>query len=179
MTREEVIAGLVDFAGPLGPFESFDEHLRRRDQWVDVGDLALLDRLLELAAVPPDDREIAPVNRENLELEISEMLARIGRRHPEETLNKLRAHWNGDIAKRPILIDVLASIGRGEGVDMIAPLAVKTELDEDVLVRIAGALGEIGGPRAGSLLRQMRAVHPRTMAKLHREIDVAESQLEQ
>lgn len=172
ITRQQMIAILVDFAGPLGPFESLDERLDRRDQWVTTADNTVIDALLNVLVYPPDESEIYPVTREGFELHLSELLVLLGRHDSSYTLEKIGPYLSNELA-RPTVIEVIGGLGSQQGISWIKPLLNEENLTEDELVRLACALGEIGGAEAHRLLKQMRASSSTEMKDLHREINIA------
>jgi hypothetical protein len=172
MTREQTIAALANWAGSLGPFESLDEQLVRRDAWIAAAGPALIDTLLDILAQPPNEDEVRPATQENLAIELSDVLALVALRDPLVALQKLGPYL-ANAQARPTIIEVIGSLGLPQGISLLKPLVYDKALTEDVLVRVAGALGEIGGDQACSILREMRHSHSHNMVMLQREIDIA------
>ena len=74
---------------------------------------------------------------------------------------------------RAAAIDILGSVGEARAVPRLGQLMQGRRLGEDDLVRLAGALGEIGGDEACRLLAQLRQAVTPAQRELQREIDIA------
>jgi len=172
MTRQQAIAALADFAGPLGPFESLEELLKRKEEWIVTSGRELADALLDILIHPLDDNELRSATRENFEGELSEVLQLLGKRDPLPFLQTIGPYLTNPHA-RPTIIEVVGALGAQEGIDWLEPLLSDERLTSDELIRLACALGEIGGDRARALLEHMRHSYPGETEALQREIDVA------
>jgi hypothetical protein len=172
MTRQQIISDVSYFASPLGPFNSLDVLLGRRDAWVASMDNQALDGLLDVLVHPPSEAEIGRVTLEDFEGEVSEILSLLGQRDPLHLLEKVGPFLQ-DWQARPTIIEVIGSLRRQEGIRWLTPLFQVGDMTNDELIRLAGALGEIGGADARSLLEKMRISHPNAPSDLQREIDVA------
>lgn len=171
LTKQRAIEALVDFAGPLGPLQSFEARLKRRSEWVTEQGQALTAALLEIATEPLDGESFGSLPLEDLEVELRQLLVLSGRTAPETLLEALGAHLENKQA-RPVLIEAIGELGMRKGIAWLRPLVDET-LTEDERVRLAGALGEIGGPEARELLLRMRRANPEEMMAAHEEIERA------
>jgi len=172
MTRGELINQLAGFSGPLGPLESLEERIRRRDEWVAATESDIVGLLLEVLMHPPDVAELLPATRGDFELEISEVLTLLGQRDPSSFLERVGPLLVNDQA-RSTLIEVIGALQRQEGIYWLRTLLDSVELTEDGLIRLACALGEIKGLEARVLLERMRSSISSEMKSVHREIDIA------
>jgi hypothetical protein len=74
---------------------------------------------------------------------------------------------------RAAAIDILGSVGDVRAVPRFGQLMQGRHLGEDDLVRLAGALGEIGGDEACGLLAQLRQAVTPAQRELRNESDIA------
>jgi hypothetical protein len=172
MTISELIQRLVDFSGPLGPLESLEERIRRRNEWVAGTDSDIVELLLEVLIQPTGVAELRPATRDDFELEITEVLTLLGQRDTSNFLQRVGPLLVNDQA-RPILIEVIGALQGQEGIYWLKTLLDSVELTEDELIRLACALGEIGGLETRMLLERMRLSVSSEMKRGHREIDIA------
>lgn len=172
MNREGVIQALRDFAGPLGPFESLDAKLDRRDAWAAGADDSTRAALADVLAHPPAPADLTPADPEAAEVELTEMLVALAHADPPRFLIEFGPLAN-DHTARPILIDALGGLGHTEGLDVLQRVLQDDTATEDELVRLAGALGEIGGDSARGLLTEMRSQYAERGHRLAQAIDTA------
>jgi hypothetical protein len=172
MERERLIATLADFAGPLGPFQTCEELERRRQVWLDQLDDRETETLLSLLTDPPRPAEYRPASWEEFELDVTDSLIALGQRDPLQFMKLLGPLLENGRA-RPAIIEVIGALGLHEGIYWLKPLVSNPQLTTDELVRLACSLGEIGGPEARSLLKQMRALPGAANPELQREIEIA------
>lgn len=172
MTIGELIQQLAGFAGPLGPLESFEERIRRRDEWVAATESDIVGLLLEVLIHPPPVAEIRPATRDDFESEITEVLTLLGQREPSSFLQRVGPLLVNDQA-RSTLIEATGALRRQEGIYWLKTVLDSVELTEDELIRLACALGEIRGLEARMLLERMRSSVSSEMKGVHREIDIA------
>jgi hypothetical protein len=137
--RDEVIAALARFAGPLGPLTSFDEHLDRLDRWVAQAGPDLLAVLATIVDSPP---EPLPAPPDDWEVLVVEVAGRVGAAHRDAAMTHLlplldRAH------ARAIAADILGSVGDARALAPLAALLAGADLTEDERIRIADALTDI------------------------------------
>ena len=59
MPEDDVLAVLADFAGPLGPLQTPEEHKARRQHWMDTVTMSAVDRLLAVLLRSPTPPELA------------------------------------------------------------------------------------------------------------------------
>jgi len=170
--RDEIIDTLDALAGPLGPQTSLDERLARQDRWVDDGGVDLLEALLGVVASPPSEEQLRYASVDDWNTLLVEVAGALGKRYPEVALQRLLPLLDDDHA-RVAAVDILGSIGDGRAVPRLGQLMQGRRLSEDDLVRLAGALGEIGGDEACRLLAQLREAVTPAQQDLRREIDIA------
>src|SRR5262249_30790576 len=156
-----------------GPFQSLEEQLSRKEEWIATSGRELADALLDVLLHPPDDNELRSATRENFVGELSEVLVLLGKRSPLHFLQTIGPYLANSHA-RPTIIEVVGALGAPEGLDWLEPLLDDADLTNDELLRLAGAIGEIGGDRARTLLERMRHhSYPGETGVLQHEIDVA------
>jgi hypothetical protein len=172
MTRKEVIKKVAQLSGPLGPFESLDERTRQRNEWAAAGEDEVIDLLSDILVNPPDAAQFRQATSEDFELELSELLILLGQHDPTQLIQKIGPLLTNGRA-RPTIIGVIGALGVEDGIRWLTPLVESAQLTGDELVRLAGALGEIGGPAARLLLEQMRASTPAGMTDVLQEINIA------
>src|SRR4051812_8106148 len=170
--RTEIIEMLDVLAGPLGPQTSLDERLERQDRWVDEGGVDLLEALLGLVASPPSEEPLQNASLDDWNTLLVEVAGALGKRYPEVALQRLLPLLDDDHA-RAAAVDILGSVGDARAVPRLGQLMQGRRLGEDDLVRLAGALGEIGGDEACRLLAQLRQAVTPAQQELRREIDIA------
>jgi len=170
--RDKIIEMLDVLAGPLGPQTSFDERLARQDRWVDEGGLELLEALLGMVASPPSEEQLHYASLDDWNTLLVEVTGTLGKRHPEAALQRLLPLLD-DERGRAAAIDILGSVGDARAVSHLGQLMQGHRLGEPDLVRLAGALGEIGGNEACRLLAQLRQAVTPAQQELRREIDIA------
>jgi hypothetical protein len=163
---------LLDFAGPLGPLRSFDERIEQKQRWMSEVDDSAFDLLLDILVDPPGESEMRQVDPEDYEFELSELLTGVGRRDPAGALAKV-GPLAADRRIRPVVIDVIGGLGAPAGVDWLEGLLRSEALSQDELVRVASALGELGGGRARALLEGMRRRYADATPEVQKEIEVA------
>jgi HEAT repeat protein len=170
--RNEIIETLDTLAGPLGPQTSLDERLERQDRWVNEGGVDLLEALLGVVALPPSEEQLQYASLDDWNTLLVEVAGALGKRCPEVALQRLLPLLDDDQA-RAAAIDILGSVGEERAVPRLGQLMQGHRLGEDDLVRLAGALGEIGGDEACRLLAQLRQAVTPAQQQLRHEIDIA------
>jgi HEAT repeat protein len=170
--RDEIIETLDALAAPLGPQTSHDERLARQDRWVDEGGVELLEALLGVVAWPPPEEQLQYASLDDWNTLLVEVTGALGKRYPEVALQRLLPLLDDEQA-RAAAVDVLGSVGDTRAVPRLGQLMEGHRLGEDVLVRLAGALGEIGGDEACRLLAQLRQAVTPAQQELRHEIDIA------
>jgi HEAT repeat protein len=170
--RDEIIQTLDALAAPLGPVTSLDERMERQDRWVNEGGVELLEALLGVVASPPPEEQLEYASLDDWNTLLVEVAGALGKRHPDVTLQRLLPLLDHDHA-RAAAIDILGSVGDARAVPRLGQLMQGGRLGEDDLVRLAGALGEIGGDEACRLLAQLRRAATPAQQALRREIDIA------
>jgi len=176
MTVAELVQQLAGFSSPLGPLESLEERIRRRDAWIAAAGSGIVGSLLEILIHPPDVSDIRPTTRDDFELEVAEVLMLVGQRDPPSFLQSVGPLIANNQA-RPTLIEVIGALRRQEGIYWLRIILDSIELTEDELTRLACAFGEIGGSEARMLLERMRASVSDEIKSVHREIDIALEEL--
>ncbi len=170
--REQIIETIDALAAPLGPQTSLDERLERQDRWLDEGGVELLEALLGVVASPPQEEQLQYASLDDWNTLLIEVVGALGKRYPEVALQRLFPLLDDDHA-RPAAVDILGSVGDARAVPRLGQLMQGRRLGEDVLVRLACALGEIGGDEACRLLAQLRQAVMPAQQELRREIDIA------
>jgi hypothetical protein len=167
--RDEVIEALALFAGPLGPFTTFEERLERQDRWVDQAGPQLLAVLADIIGSPPRPLPAVPDDWEVLVVEVA---GKVGAAYPDQALVQFLPLL--ELAEaRGIAVDALGGVADARAVPALGELLSRPDLSNDDRVRIAGALGDIGGVEACRLLKEMKAVTPFAERDLHHDIDVS------
>lgn len=169
MNRDEVIEALASFAGPLGPMTTLEERLERQDRWVDQAGPELLAALAGIVDSPPQP---LPASSDDWEVLVVEIASKAGAAHPDEALAQFLPLLQRPGA-RAIVVDALGGVADARAVSALGELLARADLTEDDRIRIAGALGDIGGDEACRLLRGMKAAAAPEEDELHQEIDIA------
>lgn len=170
--RDQIIETLDALAAPLGPQTSLDERLERQDRWVDEGGVELLEALLGVVASPPPEEELQYASLDDWNTLLIEVACALGKQYPEVALQRLLPLLDDDHA-RAAAVDILGSVGDARAVPRLGQLMQDRRLGEGDLVRLAGALGEIGGEEACRLLAELRKTVTPAQPELRREIDIA------
>jgi HEAT repeat protein len=170
--RDQIIAMLDVLAGPIGPQTSLDERLERQDRWVDEGGVDLLEALLEVVASPPPEAQLQHTSIDDWNTLLIEVAGVLGKRYSEVALQRFLPLLDDDHA-RTAAIDIVGSVGDARAVPRLGQLMQDRRLGDDDLVRVAGALGELGGDEACRLLAQLRQAVTPAQQELRREIDIA------
>ena len=178
--RDQIIEMLDVLAGPLGPQTSLDERLERQDRWVAEGGVELLEALLEVVASPPLVEHLRYASRDDWNTLLIEVAGALGKRYPDVALQRLVPLLDADNSRATATatatataIDILGSVGDVRAVPRLGQLMHCRRLGQDDLVRVAGALGEIGGDEACRLLAQLRQAVTPAQQELRREIYIA------
>jgi HEAT repeat protein len=137
--RDEVIAALARFAGPLGPLTSLDEHLDRLDHWVAQASPDTLAALASIVDSPPDPLPAPP---DDWEVVIVEVAGRVGAAHRDAAMTHLLPLLDRSHA-RAVAADILGSVGDPRALAPLAALLASANLTEDERIRIADALADI------------------------------------
>lgn len=169
--RAHAIATLADHAGPLGPFRDLDEYEAARHAWLSRLTPMDLDVLLGLLTERPAAPERGNTTWEAFELELTHAIVAACRADPDGALAELGpllAHAGA----RPAVIDAIGTLELVRGLEWLAPLVDDTTMDDDTQIRLADALGDIGGPAALRMLERLRA-RATGSAALRDEIDIA------
>lgn len=174
MRQEELVNRLRESAGPLAPSETQQDRESRQETWRAGLSLELVETFMALVRCPPAEEEIFPVAPRDFEFELIESLIAIGKQDPAPFLEQV-GPLLVDVSLRATLIEVLGGLGTERSIQWLAPLIqVKAlELKEQESIRLACALGELGGPDARKLLEQMRASTIADRSELSKEIDIA------
>ena len=151
MSHDDVLAVLADFAGPLGPLQSPEERDARKQQWMDTVEMSAVNRLLAVLVRSRQPPELERLDKDHVEFELAELLIGVGRRDEDAALARVAPLL--DLAQaRPVLIDVIGGLRSQASLSLLARVMREPDLSEDETVRLACALGEIGGGRARELL---------------------------
>ena len=161
MTREEIVAGIRDLAGPLGPFQSLDDQLERTDGWLRLMGDDAVDQLVSLITDPPSMHELGETESEVFTDVLGEMLCRLATLRPAESVPRLSAHLASDRA-RPFVADALGSSKSAEAQREIAHyLKENPHLPMSDVLALVEAAAEVGGTGAIAVLSAVRdAVDP-------------------
>ena len=151
MDEDELIARLEELAGPLGPLVSVAGRREEQDRWADAGGEPLFDALIDLLAARPLSSTFAPELIDDIEVVIVEVLSRIAGSDPDRAQAKLASLLREGEALG-VAIDVLGAAGGPPAVQLLGALCRDAQLDEATRVRLASALGELGGAEARAAL---------------------------
>lgn len=172
ISRDDAIAALDRFAGPLGPMTSPEERLDEQARWVASGGAELLEILVGLVASPPADDRLRHAGVDDWTHVLVEAAGALGHRHPEVALPRLLPVLD-DARARGTAIAILGGVGDARAVAPIGQLIRAGALGSDDLVRAACALGEIGGTEACQLLAQLQQSLAPGQGELRQEIEIA------
>lgn len=172
MTRTEALQAITEFAGPLGPFQEPDERDRREEAWAAGAEADAVEQILDLVIHPPPASELRGIAPEDFEYELSRVLTMIGSRAPSTFLARVSTLLDDTNARRTI-IEVIGSLGLEEGLSWLGPLTEDRGLAQEDAIRLACALGEIGGATASTWLDRLQAATPVDRTRVLEEIEVA------
>jgi hypothetical protein len=152
MQRDELIGIVADLAGPTGPMRTFADQLAERDRRVAEAPFEDAGGLVELLG------QAAPggiVREPPWAAALVDTLIVWGRREPDAML-RLIAPRVADPAARASAIGVIGGLRDERGLDVLEPCADATSgWDAPSRIALVAALGEIGGPRALSILERI------------------------
>jgi hypothetical protein len=145
---------------------------RREEIWAaDIG-AGAVEQILDLIIRPPLPAELRGITPEDFEYELSRILTMIGARSPTTLLARIGPLLSQTIA-RGTIIEVIGSLGIEEGLGWLKPLIDDCSLTEDDAIRLACALGEIGGSAASALLNRFEAATGQERTRVLDEIGIA------
>lgn len=176
MNRKDIIDTLLDFAGPLGPFRSFEDEENARKLWHNSLDLSSIDILTDIILNPPEEKELAPVTTVFFESEIIEALTSVGRKNKTDFLKEAENLIHLEKA-RPIVIDVIGSLRSEKGIELLEQILQKQILSDDEVIRLASSFSEIGGVKSQKVLKQMKLFYSDRSQKVLNELESALSDL--
>jgi HEAT repeat protein len=172
ISRDDAIATLDRFAGPLGPMTSPEEQLDQQARWVADGSAELLEILVGLVASPPAEDQVRHASLDDWTTVLVEVTGALGRRHRDVAVPRLLPLLDDERA-RGTAIAILGGVGDARAVAPLGQLIRGRRLGEDDLVRVACALGEIGGAEACQLLGQLQQSVAPDQGELRQEIEIA------
>lgn len=156
MSREELLAQLVRFAGPLGPETSVETFESARQAWhaaLCEDDVAPLIEILE--EPPAEVRAMFANDWWCFDLELHDAIFAAGGSAPRALFDRAVRLLDHEEA-RPVAIDLLGSVRLADGVAPLARMFETASLTSDEKIRLACTLGEIRGEEARALLARMR-----------------------
>ena len=174
MTRQDVIAALLDMLRPLGPMGDLETREQEEAAWATqaAGDGSAIAALVDLASNPPTGEERGRAAEETLQAQVAHVLALVGARAPEAVLDRVGPLATHEQA-RATAIEVIGAIGEPAGLRWLAPLVDAGDLSDDEATWLASSLGDIGTPEARTLLERLGAQTPPERASVIREIQIA------
>ena len=172
MPRAAILNTLLELLGPLGPFGTPEEREAEENRWISALDERAVEELLELVLHPPSATELGHVSQADLEFLIAQALGQVARRDPAQWLPRFGSVLSNRAA-RPAMIEAIGMTGTVAALGWLAPLVDSADLSEDESIRLACALGEIGGDRAKGLLERQLSRTAAQSAEIRREIEIA------
>jgi hypothetical protein len=156
MTRADVAGRVRDLAGPLGPFQSFEDQLRQTDDWLQsLGDGAV-DELIDLITTQPSAGERGTADDDAFTAVVGELLCRLAGLRPAASVPRLVVYLDSERA-RSFAADALGSsrspVAQRE---LAAYLLAHPYLVPDQALPLVEAVAEVGGPEAAPALRAVR-----------------------
>ncbi len=171
MTEEQALRALASLGEPLGPLRTPADAEGSDRAWAAAAGSDAIDAFLDLLARPPS--RLAGRSPDSFEYEVSRGLTLLGSIHPQALLD-CASERLGDPRLRPTLIEVLGTLPHERSLALLARLAEPgQDLSEEEAVRLACALGEIGGRRARRLLETLRGHPAGSRPRVIAEIEVA------
>ncbi|HLL54266.1 MAG TPA: hypothetical protein VK447_12000 [Myxococcaceae bacterium] len=132
--------------------------------------------MVDLLERPPEPSTIPPDAREFLDLQLADALVAMGRQDRAAFVERMKPLLSKPSA-RPVIFDALSEVKPREALAPLAPLCESPELTDNELVRLAIAIGEIGGTEAMVLLERMRVAAARGRPEVLVEIDASLEQM--
>ena len=172
MTRNELIAIVADYAGPVTPFRTDKDQTRSFEEALAHTTEEDLTALLGLLEHPPPDAA-----HDGWHYALERALVLVGTRHRNPAVAALMALVRCDPPiHRETTIAALGELGDPEHVPALAAV-VDDDLTEDELVALACALGDLGGPDARAHLQHLKHAYAHLEA-VTREVDISLARLE-
>lgn len=169
---EITVTTLAELAGPLGPFSTPEERERDRQKWLAQLGEDHIPVLTDLLLHPPSSQAYRPATWDQFEMELLEALGAVGRRNPPQVL-ALLASALYDPRARPTVITAVGLVGSPAGLPILRSLSQHADLGPDELVRLACALGEIGGNGAREALERLQLLDGAKQIEVADEIEIA------
>lgn len=174
MKRNDVINILLDLAGSVGPFrkiDSVEDWIKLHNDKYDIMDSELFDVLLDILLNPPDSNELGRVSEEDFEYELGAALTSIGKRKPVNCLERIEKLLYVD-KSRPVIIDFIGGLQLHQGIPLLQSILENVQLNDDELIRLVSAFGEIGGIKSCENLKRMQMMCSGRTAEVLSEIEI-------
>ena len=171
MNPTQLTKKLIELAGPLGPLGTEEARERLRSELIQGEPVTIATAILDAVSACPE----LPVTvaREDFEFTASELLAEIG------DSPKVAAALTQRLAQpglRVVILDALALLAARSAAPALAALAraqvPHASLNPRELVRLASALGSVGGAEALAAVELLRA-HGGWPPEVVRELEIA------
>lgn len=171
MNRSEIINRLIDLAGPLGPLGTEESREQVRSALIGREPIAAASAILDAVAARP--QLPSNVSREEFEFVAAELLAEVGE---QPGVLDLFTHGLQQSALRVVLLDAIALLAARAAAPALVVLAraqlPHPSLSSRELVRLASALGCVGGAEALAAVEELRA-HSSWPPEVARELEIA------
>jgi hypothetical protein len=170
--REEMIRVVKGFAGPVGPIEDIKDIDRRQEEWVAKLTTEDLDEFINLLIHPPSLVELGQISGDDFEFEISRILTMLGKNRPLEVLEYFKQVIHEPNARKTV-IEVIGALEMVDGLQLLQEVIEGSSVSEEEGVRLACALGEIGGVDAATLLERLESVKTEKSLRFLEEVEIA------
>jgi hypothetical protein len=171
MNRSEIISRLIELAGPLGPLGTEDAREQVRSAVMGREPITAASAVLDAVAAQPELP--SNVSREEFEFAAAELLAEVGE---QPGVLDLFIRGLEHSALRVVLLDAIALLAARAAAPALAALARAQVPDPSLssreLVRLASALGCVGGAEALAVVEELRA-HRGWPPEVARELEIA------
>lgn len=158
MTPEQVLAAIIAVAAPGGPWGNEEQIARRRQDLLAGDPVIAANQLLTAVALGSSLPESVPVTWDDLNVEIADLLADLA---ADERVRGLLVQSLDDAPIRVVVLDALALRADPGAAPALTRLAAEQRerpfLPEDELIRLASALGSVGGPEARAEVLRLSA----------------------
>jgi len=174
VTRQDIIASLLEMLRPLGPMGDPAEREQEEAAWASQAarDSSAVAALLDLASNPATVEERDRISAAALQAQLVHVLTLAGACAPEAVLDRVGL-LTKDPRARATAIEALGAIGDPAGLRWLASLVDARDLSDDEATWLASSLGDIGTPEARTLLERLGEQTSLESERVLREVQIA------
>jgi hypothetical protein len=154
LTRDELIAIVADFAGPVGPLREPEDQERAFYARLAAATAEDLETLAGLIGSPGEVP--GPDGDESWAHALEEALVTVGARHVALAMDRVTTRLVPGAAGRGIAIAVIGRLRAPASLAALRDLVDDASLTDPEIEELAGAVQQVGGPEAVAVLRTMQ-----------------------